>query len=122
MVRAVASLRAGLTSAKLILHSAKGPIIRINPYELHILDNDMDFINQLYPSVGKEVDKFWWSAGMFGNTEMTFGTIPHALHRTRRAAFGKFFSTAYIRRLEPVLQGLVNLMCEKVASGIKAGK
>ncbi|MCJ1394000.1 hypothetical protein MMC18_006877 [Xylographa bjoerkii] len=82
----------------------------------------MNFILQLYPTVGKEVDKFWWSAGMFGNTEMTFGTIPHLLHRNRRSAFSKFFSPAYIRRLKPVLQGLVNLMYEKIDTGIKAGK
>ncbi|MCJ1252172.1 hypothetical protein MMC30_009411 [Trapelia coarctata] len=104
------------------MHEEYGPIVRINPYELHVIDTDLNFINQLYPSVGKEVDKFWWSAGMFGNVEMTFGTIPHALHRTRRAAFGKFFSTAYIRRLEPTLQGLVNSMVEKIETGVEAGK
>lgn len=96
--------------------------MRINPYELHVTDTDMNSINRLYPSVGKEVDMFWWSAGMFGNVEMTFGTIPHSLHRMRRAAFGKFFSTAYIRRLEPTLQGLVSSMCEKIEVGVKAGK
>ena len=59
---------------------------------------------------------------MFGNTEMTFGTILHALHQIRRAAFGKFFFTTYIKRLERVLQGLVNSMCEKIDACIKAGK
>lgn len=86
------------------------------------MDTNMNFVNQLYPSVSKEVDKFWSSAGMFGNTEMTFGTILQALHRIRRAAFGKFFFTTYIKRLEPVLQDLVNSMCEKIDAGIKAGK
>lgn len=99
-----------------------GPIVRINLYELHVLSDDLEWMNQLYPTVGREVDKFWWSAGMFGNTEMTFGTIPHRLHRKRRAAFGKFFSTAAIRKLEPTLQGLVNSVCTKIEAGVKVGK
>jgi hypothetical protein len=35
--------------------------VRINPYELSVNDTDLDFMNKLYPSVGIEVDKFWWS-------------------------------------------------------------
>jgi len=57
-----------------------------------------------------------------GNNDMTFGTIPHHLHKMRRAAFAKFFSPTYIRRLEPVLKDLVNLMIEKITEGIEAGK
>lgn len=72
--------------------------------------------------MGREVDKFWWSAGMFGNTEMTFGTIPHNLHRNRRNAFNKFFSPAYIRKLEPTLLEMITRMISKVDTGIKQGK
>ena len=55
---------------------------------------------------------------MFGSTEMTFGTIPHVLHRKRRAAFSQFFSKASIRRLEPLVQGLVDSLCQKVEAGL----
>jgi cytochrome P450 len=79
-------------------------------------------MSKLYPAVGKDVDKFWWSAGMFGNTEMTFGTIGHNLHKMRRAAFAKFFSPAYIRKLEPLLKELVNSMVEKIEQGIESGR
>jgi cytochrome P450 len=61
-------------------------------------------------------------AGMFGNNEMTFGTIPHHLHKMRRAAFGKLFSPAYIRRLEPTLKDLVNSMIDKIDERIGAGE
>ncbi len=61
-------------------------------------------------------------SGMFGNIEMTFGTIPHQLHKLRRAAFGKFFSPTYVRRLEPELKNLVNLMISNITEGIEAGK
>ncbi|KAF1844200.1 cytochrome P450 [Cucurbitaria berberidis CBS 394.84] len=104
------------------MHERYGPIIRINPYELHINDIDLEFMSKLYPSVGIDVDKFWWSAGMFGNVEMTFGTIPHHLHKMRRAAFAKFLSPAYIRKLEPVLQELVNILIQKIEEGIESGK
>ncbi|KAF1947457.1 benzoate 4-monooxygenase cytochrome P450 [Clathrospora elynae] len=104
------------------MHRIYGPIIRINPYEIHINDNDLEFMSKLYPSVGHEVDKFWWSAGMFGTTVQTFGTIPHHLHKMRRAAFAKFFSPSYIRKLEPVLVDLVNTLIQKIEEGLDAGK
>ncbi|KAF2828055.1 cytochrome P450 [Ophiobolus disseminans] len=104
------------------MHQIYGPIVRINPYELHINDTDLDFLSKLYPSIGKEVDKFWWSAGMFGNTEMTFGTIGHNLHKMRRAAFAKFLSPAYIRKLEPLLKDLVSSMITKIEAGLKEGR
>ena len=78
-------------------------------------------MSKLYPSVGIDVDKFWWSAGMFGNNEMTFGTIGHNLHKMRRAAFAKFLSPAYIRKLEPVLRDLVNTATSKISNSLHAG-
>lgn len=87
-----------------------------------MISDDLDLINQLYPTVGREVDKYWWSAGMFGSMDMTFSTVSHSVHRKRRSAFGKFFSPAMIRKLEPTLQGLVNSLCSKVEAGVKLGK
>jgi len=58
---------------------------------------------------------------MFGNNDMTFGTIPHHLHKMRRAAFAKFFSPTYIRRLEPTLKDLVNFMIDKITESMDAG-
>ena len=79
-------------------------------------------MSKLYPSVGHEVDKFWWSAGMFGNSDMAFSTIGHNLHKMRRAAFAKFFSPAYIKRLEPLLKDFVNSMVHKIEESLDAGK
>ena len=97
-----------------------GPIIRINPYELHVADPE--FVDQLYPSVAKNVEKWAWSAGMFGSTDMTFGTVGHKTHRRRRAAFSTFFSKASVRRLEPVIQSLINVLCERLLERMDTGE
>ena len=97
-----------------------GPIVRINPYELHVAD--ADFIDQLYPSATKNVEKWSWSAGMFGSTDMTFGTVGYTLHRRRRGAFSNFFSKASVRKLQPVIQSLVDRLCEKLLEKTDAGE
>ena len=55
-----------------------GPIIRINPYELHVL--------------------------------------------VRRSTIAKFFSTAYIRQLEPSMHHLVKKMISRIDEGLESGK
>ena len=95
------------------LISPTGPIVRINPYELHVADPT--FADALYPNVAKNVERWAWSAGMFGSTEMTFGTVSHALHRRRRGAFSHFFSKTSVRRLEPFIQTLVDKLCQKLS-------
>lgn len=79
-------------------------------------------MDQLYPTVAKNVEKWSWSAGMFGSTEMTFGTVGHNLHRRRRGAFSNFFSKMSVRRLEPVIQSLVDRLCEKLLGKLDTGE
>lgn len=102
------------------MHKEYGPIVRINPYELHVADSE--FIDKLYPTVAKNVAKWTWSAGMFGSTEMTFGTVGHAMHRSRRGAISNFFSKASVRRLQPVIQALVNKLCDKLQKKSESGE
>ncbi|KAK8090352.1 cytochrome P450 [Apiospora hydei] len=65
------------------LHDRYGPIIRINPYELHV--RDPDFYEVLYSGPGQgRRDKWSWSVGMFSNSLSAFGTASHDLHRLRR--------------------------------------
>ncbi|CAF9935909.1 MAG: hypothetical protein ALECFALPRED_006634 [Alectoria fallacina] len=102
------------------MHQTYGPIIRINPYELHVADSD--FIDQLYPTVAKNVEKWSWSAGMFGSTGMTFGTVGHTLHRRRRGAFSNFFSKTSVRRLQPVIQSRIDILCKKLSEKMDTGE
>lgn len=59
---------------------------------------------------------------MFGSTDMTFGTVGHLLHRRRRGAFSNFFSKASVRRLQPVIQSLVDSLYEKLSNEMDSGK
>ncbi|KAL8708064.1 MAG: hypothetical protein Q9220_006996 [cf. Caloplaca sp. 1 TL-2023] len=95
------------------MHREYGPIVRINPYELHV--SDPSFIKQLYPTAAKDVEKWSWSAIMFGSNQMTFGTVGHDLHKMRRHAFGNLFSKQSIRNLEPRIQTVVNTLSEQLA-------
>ena len=88
-----------------------GPIIRINPYELHV--RDPDFYEVLYSGPGQKRDKWWWSVEMFGNSSSMFGTVPHDLHRLRRSALNPFFSKQAITLMEPLIRELIEKLCAR---------
>ena len=56
-----------------------------------------------------------------GAPESTAGTIPHDLHRRRRAAFSSYFSKANIRRLEPVITEALDNLLERLDASAKTG-
>lgn len=66
-----------------LLHDRHGPIVRINPQELHVRDPDM--YERVYASSTKR-DRWYNAARMTGKTSDSFSTIPHDLHCRRRVA------------------------------------
>ncbi|CAF9907147.1 MAG: hypothetical protein HETSPECPRED_007051 [Heterodermia speciosa] len=92
------------------LHAEYGPIIRINPFELHI--NDPDYYDSLYNREGKW-DKSQYYIDSLGNLDAGFGTVEHDLHRMRRAAINPFFSKQKVAALQPVIQRLTDKLCAK---------
>jgi hypothetical protein len=89
-----------------------GPIVRINPYELHI--NDPDYYDEIYAGPSKRREKWSWSYGMFGNSSSHFGTIDHAHHRLRRAPLGPFFSKRSVLKLEPLIKSSIEKLCGRL--------
>lgn len=88
-----------------------GPIVRINPGELHI--NDPDYYDSLYNREGRwDKNPYWINS--FGNTVAGFGTVDHDLHRLRRAAINPFFSKQKVNQLQPVVQHLADKLCAKL--------
>lgn len=99
------------------LHEEYGPIVRINPHELHIADPD--FIDVLFPGPSHKREKYKWIGRSVLLPDSTVATIPHNLHRKRRAALNPFFSKEKVRRLEPSLQRvLANLLKRMEQCGV----
>ncbi|MCJ1346327.1 hypothetical protein MMC31_004542 [Peltigera leucophlebia] len=96
------------------LHARYGPIIRINPYEVHI--SDPLYYDTLYASSasGEKRDKWEWSAKSFGVPESTASTIRHEHHRARRAAVSRYFSMASVQKLQPVIDERVRQLISRI--------
>jgi len=85
--------------------------VRINPYELHI--NDPEYYDTIYCGPSKRREKWAWSAKMFGNSTGMFSTVPHELHRIRRAALNPYFSKRSVMQLEPVISSRIESLCNR---------
>ncbi|KAK3336174.1 cytochrome P450 CYP542B3 [Cercophora scortea] len=90
------------------LHDKYGPIIRINPDEVHI--GDPDFYEELYPSANRRRDRPRFFTKQFGADESSVGTAEHDLHRVRKTALNHFFSTQSVRNLQPIIEERVNAL------------
>lgn len=89
-----------------------GPVVRINPEELHIRDSD--FYDEIYAGAGKKRDKYPSRIHMAGAPKSAFSTVGHDLHRTRRGALNPFFAKRSVVRLEPRIQDKVNRLCSRL--------
>ena len=100
------------------LHSIYGPIVRINPYELHV--RDPDWYSTLHAGAGRRRNKSRWFVSRAGG-KSTFGTIDHDHHRIRRAALNPFFSKSSIVAIEPLIQERVDKLSEVLSRYATAG-
>lgn len=91
------------------LHQIYGPIVRINPQELHVADPA--FYDSVYVGPGRRTEKWEYSARMFGATTAAVGTTAHELHRIRRGALNGFFSKRTVANITPTIQELVDHGC-----------
>lgn len=94
------------------LHDEYGPIIRINPYELHV--SDPEFYEKLYTGPGKRRHRWSWYTSQFGLSQAMFGTTDHDLHRIRRAAVNPFFSKTAVRNLQPIIEERVDALLARI--------
>ena len=95
------------------LHEKYGPVVRINPYELHI--SDPEFYDTIYASAasGLKRDRWDWSHRYLGLPGTSLLTVDHDHHRLRKSAFGPFFSTASVRKFQPIIDRTVDRMMER---------
>ena len=91
---------------------APGPIVRINPDEIHI--SAPDFYDTVYAGSGRKRDKWDWITKSFGVDESLIGTLPHDVHRIRRASLAPFFSKASVRALQPLVEKELAVMMKRL--------
>ncbi|GAD94164.1 hypothetical protein AN8309.2 [Paecilomyces variotii No. 5] len=101
------------------MHQRYGPVVRINPEELHV--SDPDFYSVLYSQQQRRNKTVIYSK-QFGTPDAAIGTVEHHVHRMRRAALNPFFSKAGVYRLESVIQQKVDLMLDRLAEFRKLGR
>jgi cytochrome P450 len=83
------------------MHEQYGPIVRINPDELHC--SDPAFTDEIYAGPGRIRDKWQHqlNTGGAGPVSKTgFSTVDHNLHRARKQPLSKFFSRQQMLKLE----------------------
>lgn len=100
-----------------------GPIIRVNPYYLHI--DDPDYYDEIYASGGRKRDRdTWLMPGMNTDAPMAgsmFMAPKHEVHRQRRGAVGQFFSMKSIRALEPLVKEKVDQVMRRLEKEMQDG-
>ena len=95
-----------------------GPIVRINPHELHI--KDPQFYDELYAPSSKRRDKYANWTVLAGAPASTFATVTHAQHRLRRAALNPFFSKRAVANAEPLIWDKVQHLCRRLQAACPA--
>lgn len=103
------------------MHDQYGPIVRINPDELHC--SDPAFTDEIYAGPGRVRDKWQHqlNTGGAGPVSVTgFSTVSHDLHRARRAPLSKFFSRQQMLKLEGEVHDFAQQVTDKMLTS--AGK
>ncbi|KAF8863598.1 cytochrome P450 [Acephala macrosclerotiorum] len=99
-------------------HKQYGPIIRINPYEIHI--DDPNFYHLVFSNSGIR-GKRAFCIGRFGNPNTALGAVAHDVHRMCRQALNSFFSKASIVRLMLVISSMIEKHCSQI-DGVRGMK
>ena len=92
-------------------HQQYGPIIRINPYEIHI--SDPDFHDTAFSS-SLHVDKLHELEHRFALPLGTHATVKHELHARRRRPLNPYFSKGRIIPFGPYIQDRTDRLCGRL--------
>ncbi|KAI2894944.1 hypothetical protein CBS76997_341 [Aspergillus niger] len=95
------------------LHQKYGPVVRINPWEVHV--KDADKYNTLYSGPTRKRNKDAWFS-FVGWPQAIVSTEQHALHRTRRSVLRQFFSDQAILSSEPLIRANIQALCRHFRS------
>ncbi|KAF2462397.1 cytochrome P450 [Lineolata rhizophorae] len=102
------------------LHQQYGPIVRINPEELHV--SEPSFYAVLYTPGPNQENGFrvpkrhkWLRfVRLFGHQDQAFfTTADHDLHKLRRGAVERYFNPANVKKVEALLREKVEIVCQR---------
>ncbi|KAL4734454.1 cytochrome P450 [Aspergillus similis] len=100
------------------MHREYGPIVRINPREVHI--KDPYFFDEIYaPASGGRRDKDPKAVEIFSSPTAMVATVDHDTHRIRRKLLTSFFSRRSIERLEPVVHESLSKFLDGLVAAYK---
>lgn len=102
----------GLASSRITINQCRltgyqGPIIRINPTEIHI--SDPDFYDTIYSHV--PVNKEESFRYRLGNPGSMHSTPEKDLHHKRRASLASYFSRRQVLKFSPYIQTCMDKLC-----------
>ncbi|KAL8784188.1 MAG: hypothetical protein Q9195_009135 [Heterodermia aff. obscurata] len=94
------------------MHNQYGPIVRINPDELHI--SDASFYNEIYAGGTKKVDGHLPFTRSTGVSKSMFAAVDHNLHQFRRNILANFFSKRSIVNIQPLIHSHIEILLSKL--------
>ncbi|KAI1122102.1 cytochrome P450 [Nemania abortiva] len=101
------------------LHKEYGPIVRINPIEVHY--NDPEFIDNVLPGPMRKTNRHPSLAKKTGTPSSMVTTVDHDIHRQRRNPVAAYFSTASIKKLEPTMGAAATKLLERLEQTAQVG-
>ncbi|KAJ4179516.1 hypothetical protein NW755_012425 [Fusarium falciforme] len=103
------------------MHRKYGPIVRTRPDTIHV--NDPAFIEKLYSQSPKHRrERHSTILGTMQADGSILATKDHDLHRRRRAVLNPFFSSQNVRRLSPVINGILFNLLRRMEGWAKTGQ
>ncbi|KAF7336640.1 Cytochrome P450 [Mycena venus] len=94
------------------MHKKYGPIVRISPYELHVIDPA--FFEKLYRQDGRW-NKYDWAYDAFSAPGSTICAADHDVHKARRLPLNPFFSKAKVSSRQVLILQNVDRLCGRIS-------
>jgi cytochrome P450 len=94
------------------MHEVYGPIVRINPNEVHI--NDPEYYNNIYAGGSRRVNKDPSTLAGFSVPTSVAATEEHDLHRQRRSYMSPYFARRSIVSMEPLIHERITAMLKRL--------
>lgn len=101
------------------LHKKYGPIIRISPHELHVIDPA--FFDEIYSREGRW-DKYGWAMDAWGAPGATVFTTEHFVHKGRRASLNPYFAKNKITANQFQAKEYIAKLCDRIRSFAASGE